>query len=165
MAPRMIGGHVIGPELIGRSDRAVVATRQVVAFPTGVQVEVDAHARGTPAAPTPPTAFHELLREPDLRFRLRFSDGREAAQDDEAGLRTARGPILMVSGCESSRGSQDGEDAHLILWAWPLPPSGPVQLTCSWPSYGLRDASLVLDGDLIVAAALHAQPFWPVPGS
>lgn len=41
MPPQMIGGHVCGPMLIGRSDRAVAATRQVLAFPTGVQVEVE----------------------------------------------------------------------------------------------------------------------------
>ncbi len=164
MPPPMIGGHVAGPAVIGRSDLAVVATRQVLAFPTGVQLEVDAHARGASAGPTSATAFEYLTREPDLRFRLRFSDGREAAQDDEAGLRTGRGPILMVRGAESSHGDPEtGEDAHLILWAWPLPPPGPVELMCSWPSYGLRDKSLILDGDAIRAAALDAQPFWPGP--
>ncbi len=164
MPPQMIGGHVAGPALIGRSDRAVVATRQVLAFPTGVQVEVDAYARG--AAAPPATAHGDLLRETDLRFRLRFSDGREAAQDDDAGLRTGRGPILMLRGCESSYGDPDsGEEAHLTLWAWPLPPSGPFELTCSWPSYELTGKSLVLDGDAIKAAALRAQPFWPAPGS
>jgi hypothetical protein len=166
MPPQMIGAHVSGPALIGRSDRAVVVTRQVLAFPTGVQFEVDAHARGARDVPTSAAVFDDLPREIDLRFRLRFSDGREAAQDDEAGLRTGRGPILMLSRSENSHGgSEDCEDAHLILWSWPLPPSGPVQLTCSWPRYGLCDKSLVLDGDAILAAALRAQPFWPAPGS
>jgi hypothetical protein len=165
MPPQMIGGHVTGPAVIGRSDQAVVATRQVLAFPTGVQVEVDAHARGASAPPLA-AAYGDLLRETDLRFRLRFSDGREATQDDEAGLRTGRGPILMLTGSERGYGDpEDGEETHVILWAWPLPPPGPVELMCSWPSYGLRDKRLVLDGDAIRAAALHAQPFWPVPGS
>jgi hypothetical protein len=163
MPPQMIGAQVSGPQLIARSERAVVVTRQVLAFPTGVQVEVEAHARGARAAPPSAAVFDDRPRETDLRFRLRFSDGREAAQDDEAGLRTGRGPILMLSRSENSYGGpEECEDAHLILWAWPLPPSGPVDLTCSWPSYGLRDTSLVLDGDAILAAAVHAQPFWPV---
>lgn len=72
----------------------------------------------------------------------------------------------MVNGSESSYGGPEGkENAHLTLWVWPLPPSGPVELTCSWPSYGLRDKRLILDGDAIRAAALEAKPFWPASGS
>jgi len=41
MPPPMIGGHVTGPLLITRSDRFVVAVRHVVAFPVGVEVEVE----------------------------------------------------------------------------------------------------------------------------
>jgi hypothetical protein len=160
----MIGGYVAGPILIGRADRVVVAVLQVLAFPAGVQVEVEAHARGSWDA-GPATAPEDLRRGSDLRFRIRFSDGREAAQDDEAGLRSGRGPMLIVGGSESSYGGPDSrEDARLTLWAWPLPPSGPVTLTCSWPRHGLRDASVQLDGEAIRAAARQAEPFWPVPG-
>jgi hypothetical protein len=165
--PHMIGGHVTGPVVIGRSDRLVVAARQVLAFPAGVQVEVEAHARGSWDVREAGTSPENLDRgADDLRFWLQFSDGREAAQDDEAGLRDGRGPVLFVRGYESSSGGPDDpKDVRLTLWAWPLPPSGAVTLTCSWPGHGLRDASILLDGDAIRAAARQAQPFWPVPGA
>jgi hypothetical protein len=155
--PQMVGGYVMGPLLISRSDRVVVAVRQVLAFPTGVEAEVEAHARGprpaTPGRCTPP--------DHSLRFRVQFADGRQAAQDDEAGLRNGRGPTLVVSSSEgSSGGPDDGEDIRMTLWIWPLPPPGPVIVTCSWPSRGLGEASVVLDANAIRVAASQAQPFW-----
>ena len=165
MPPRMIGGYVTGPVLIGRSDGLVVAARQVLAYPAGVEAEMEAHARGSSPGGTPPGPLG-LPGHPELRFRVRFADGRDAAQDDETGLRSGRGPMLVVSNSESSSGGPDDrEDMRLTLWIWPLPPPGPVTVTCSWPRRGLQDASLVLDGDAIAAAASQAQPFWPEPSS
>jgi len=163
MPPRMIGGHVTGPVLIRRSGELVVAARQVLAFPAGVEVEVEAHARGSPGGTAAVAA--DLPGHPPLRFRVRFADGREAAQDDEAGLRSGRGPMLITSGFQvSSGGPDDREDVRLTLWIWPLPPLGPVTVTCSWPERGLDGARLVLDGEEIQAAASQAQPFWPESG-
>src|SRR5580704_2059762 len=156
MPPPMIGGHVTGPVLISRSDRLVVAVRHVVAFPAGVEVEVEAHSRRTGPGPDDATGF------PGLRFRVGLADGREAAQDDEAGLRSGAGPMLVVTGSEgSSGGPDDDEHVRMSLWIWPLPPPGPVTVTCSWPGHGLHDAGIVLDGDAIRAAASQARPFWP----
>jgi hypothetical protein len=164
MPPPMIGGYVTGPVVITRSGSLVIAARQVLAFPAGVEVEAEAHARASRAGTAPVPA--ELPGHPPLKFGVRFADGREAAQDDETGLRSGRGPMLVVTGAQiSSGGSDDPEDVRLTLWIWPLPPPGPVTVTCSWPSRGLRDARLVLDGDAIQAAARRAQPFWPEPSS
>jgi hypothetical protein len=160
MPPQMIGGHVTGPVLIGRSGGLVVAARQVLAFPVGVEIEVEAHAHGSPGGTAPVAA--DLAGYPPIRFSVLFADGREAAQDDEAGLRNGRGPMLVASRIESSSGDMDGrEDVRLALWIWPLPPPGPVTVTCSWLGRGLHDARLALDGGAIRAAASQAQPFWP----
>ncbi len=164
MPPRMTGGYVTGPVPVARSGRLVIVARQVLAFPAGVEVEVEAHARGSPAATGPVPA--DLPGHLPLQFGVRFADGRQAAQDDDTGLRSGRGPMLMVTGAQvSSGGPDDPEDVRLTLWIWPLPPPGPVTLTCSWPSRVLHAARLVLDGDAIQAAAGQAQPWWPEPGS
>jgi hypothetical protein len=160
----MIGGYVTGPVAIARSGSLVIAARQVLAFLAGAEVEVEAHARGSRAGTAPVPA--DLPGHPPLRFHVQFADGREAAQDDETGLRSGRGPMLVVTGAQiSSGGPDDPEDVRLSLWIWPLPPPGPVTVTCSWPSRGLRGARLVLDGDAIQAAARRALPFWPEPSS
>ena len=78
MPPRMIGGHVTGPVLIRRSGGLVVAVRQVLAFPAGMEVEVEAHTRGSADGGTA-SAAADLPGHPPPRFRVRFADGREAA--------------------------------------------------------------------------------------
>lgn len=161
MPPQMIGGYVTGPVLIGRSDGLVVAARQVLAYPVGLEVEVEAHARGSSPGGSPPGPVG-FTGHPQLRFRLRLADGRNVLQDDETGLRSGRGPMMVVSKSESSSGGpDDDEDVRLTLWIWPLPPPGPLTVACSWPRRGLQDASLVLDADAIRTAAFQAQPYWP----
>jgi hypothetical protein len=56
MPPPMTGGYVAGPVPITRSGSLVIAARQVLAFPAGVEVEVEAHARGSRAGTTPDPA-------------------------------------------------------------------------------------------------------------
>jgi hypothetical protein len=167
MPPEMIGGYVTGPIVIARSDGLVVAARQVLAFPVGVQIEIEAHGWRALDVGAISTSQQEHGNGADLRFSLRFSDGSEAVQDDEAGLRSGSGPTLVTRGseCSSSGGLDKREDVRLTLWAWPLPPSGPVTLTCSSPRYGLSDASILLDADAIRAAARRAEPFWPAAGA
>jgi hypothetical protein len=84
-----------------------------------------AHARGARAVSASAAVFDDPPREIDLRFRLRFSDGREAAQDDEAGLRTGRGPILMLSGSQNSYGGACGIGAlsSTVTPSWPPLPA------------------------------------------
>jgi hypothetical protein len=157
----MVGGYVTGPLLISQSDLVVVLVRQVLAFPAGVEVDVEGHARG-PRPAGPASEPLDPAQRLSLRFRVQFADGSQAAQDDEAGLRSGQGPTLIVSGSQSSSGGPDGgEDIRMTLWIWPLPPPGPFALACSWPSRGLDAAGAVLDGNAIRAAASRAQPFWP----
>ncbi|MCM1972203.1 hypothetical protein ABT024_23695 [Streptomyces sp. NPDC002812] len=160
--PRMIGGHVAGPAVIGRTDGLVVLARQVLAYPAGIEIEVEAHARGASSPPGGPAAGPDGFTEPaQPTFRLRLGDGRVVVQDDEAGLRDGRGPVMVVSGYQAARGGpEDGEDVRLTLWTWPLPPPGPLALSCAWPERGLRDATWILDGAAVREAALLARPFW-----
>ncbi|MFZ3494966.1 hypothetical protein ACODT5_17395 [Streptomyces sp. 5.8] len=165
--PRMVGGHVTGPVVIGRTDGVVVVARQVLAYPVGLEIEVEAHARGAASppgegAPPGPVGFTGPARP---AFRLRLPDGRDVVQDETSGLRDGRGPSLVVSGSEGSWGGPEGGgDVRLTLWVRPLPPPGPLTLSCTWPERGLRHAALVLDGDAVRAAALRARPFWAEKG-
>ena len=163
--PKMVGGHVAGPRFIARSENVVVAIRQVLAYPNGVEINVEAHAHGPSVDGSSPvrvpSSADEVFFNHQPRFAVRFADGTEVVQDDEYWLRGGHGPTLMVSGARRGSGGPDNpEDAIVTLWLWPLPPPGPLTLTCSWQRRGL-DASTVLDGDAIRAAAEQAMPFWP----
>ncbi|EST35486.1 hypothetical protein M878_05345 [Streptomyces roseochromogenus subsp. oscitans DS 12.976] len=154
MPPQMVGGQALGPVVMARSGRGVVVVRQVLAFPTGVLIEVEAHGRGT-------WSDSDLDGSP-LRFSIRFGDGRVAVLDDDAGLRNGQGPMLHAYQTQSSGGGPDAsEEIQMSLWLWPLPPAGPVGVTCSWVSAGIGSAELVLDGDALCSAAEQAEPFWP----
>lgn len=153
----MVGGQVLGPVVIARSDRGVLIARHVLAFPSGVVIEVEAHGRGTYDS-----ASYRNPMPRALWFSVRFEDGREAEIDDDFGLRDGRGPMLHAYASQSSGGGRDaGDDIQTNLWLWPLPPPGPVVLTCSWTHAGIDGAELLLDGDALRSAAEHAEPFWP----
>lgn len=163
--PAMLGGHVAGPWFIAREQNLVVAIRQVLAYPNGVEINIEAHAHGPSVDGTSPVRVprdaEEAFFNHQPRFAVRLADGTEVAQDDEYWLRGGRGPTLMVSKAERGSGGPDNhEDALLALWLWPLPPPGTLTLTCSWQRRGLQ-ASTTLDGDAIRAAAEQAVPFWP----
>jgi hypothetical protein len=144
---------------MSRSEGAMVAVRQILAYPVGFEIELESRALGASLNPSP-RELGILSGHSQLLFRIQFADGRNASKDDEAGLRTGRGPMLTACKSETSSGAS-GEHVRQTLWIWPLPPEGPVTLWCSWPNRGLQDASLVLDGDAIRTAASRAQPFWP----
>ena len=82
MPPRMIGGYVTGPILIGRSDGLLVAVRQVLAYPAGVEPGWRPHARRSTADGVPPGPA-DLTAHPQLPFSVRFANDRSAVQDDE----------------------------------------------------------------------------------
>ncbi|MFC1438820.1 hypothetical protein ABUW04_11170 [Streptacidiphilus sp. N1-10] len=156
MPPPMVGGHVTGPVVVARSERAILIVRQVLAYSNGLGIEVEAYGRGT--------YRQEQGRGPDLDHGLRFSlliaDGRVARMDDESGLRDGRGPMMTNAGGQSGGGYDGSEDVRLSLWVWPLPPPGPVVLTCSWERAGLAEAKLTLDPDAIRTAAAASEPYW-----
>ncbi|HEY4019574.1 MAG TPA: hypothetical protein VGM75_12850 [Pseudonocardiaceae bacterium] len=159
--PRMIGGHATGALVIARSDGLVVALRQILAYPTGFEIEIEAHARGaSPGGPPPDPSEVHTHGQPD--FRLRLADGTDVREGDKIGFRGGHGPMLVLSSAGSSWGSDPTgrEDFRLTLWAWPLPPPGPLTLISTWPRRGLDETYLALDGEAIRAAALRAEPFW-----
>jgi hypothetical protein len=45
-------------------------------------------------------------------------------------------------------------------WLWPLPPAGPLQLSCEWPTAGIALSSVEIDADAIRADAQQALPLW-----
>lgn len=147
--PDMVGGHVTGPLFLAREQRLVIAVRQVMAYPNGVEIDVIARAFG-PAEP-------DGKQWPE--FWVRLADGTEVVQDDEYWLRSGTGPTLMLSNASRSWGDPDNRaDLRGSLWLWPLP--GPITLGVRWPVRGLADTSVELDGDAIAAAANRAVPFW-----
>jgi hypothetical protein len=153
----MIGGHAAGAMVIARSPNAMVAFRRVTAFPTGVEFDVEAHARGISRSVAD--------KGPWPNFEVRFFDSRRAALSG----RTAQRPEIGAAGLSAGRWTSgyaggahgDSDVNHFIdLWLWPLPPSGSVIFTTSWIEAGIPESEVTLNGADLRAAAEMAVSYW-----
>jgi hypothetical protein len=45
-------------------------------------------------------------------------------------------------------------------WLWPLPPPGPLRVSCEWPVAGIELASVEIDAAAIRAASTRARTLW-----
>ncbi|RMI42125.1 hypothetical protein EBO15_20680 [Actinomadura harenae] len=171
----MLGCPVPIEQVVARSDHAVVALQQAIAFPEGCRLGVqlavrrgsmdrarwtrlvDRHSNGDPDV---------IPADGDLTFGVRFPDGSEAATAGGTFRKRAHPtgqpnpPTLIETGSGSSSGDQLYESDRQ-LWLWPLPPPGPFQFVIEWRILGIDTTAATLDGALIVQAAAHATPYWP----
>ena len=67
-------------------------------------------------------------------------------------------PVGPIIGQQSGGGGGHRWDFNYFIW--PLPPDGPVTITCTWPGRGLQTAGKALDGTAIRAAGLKSRSVW-----
>jgi hypothetical protein len=105
-----------------------------------------------------------------LRFAVRYADGTESENErpaiggvgrasvgvDEASLSEEPTGVHVVPVAASTT-SHAGES---VYWAFPLPPPGPVIITCEWVSAGVPPESIRLDGARIREAGLRSVALW-----
>ena len=65
------------------------------------------------------------------------------------------GPVIG-----SMSGGGGGKHWDFNFFVWPLPPDGPVMVTCRWPARGLQTAGKELNGTAIRAAGLKSKSVW-----
>ncbi len=100
--------------------------------------------------PDPPWELAAARRS--FRFGLQLSDGSKVI-GRHGGRRPDHdceptGPILwpFLAG--------GGPRSHFSRWwAWPLPPSGPLECVCEWPTFGIAETRAGIDAQLILDAA------------
>jgi hypothetical protein len=168
--PRDILGRPAAVEqFVVRSEHAVVALRQVVAFPSGCLLGLVLAAR---RGSLPERvwdglvgSFHELT-EAGLRLGVRYPGGAKATTVRSAfpgwAYPTDRPepPMLVEAGGGSSSDDSDYRGDR-ELWLWPLPPPGPFEFVVEWPAMGIDLTATTLDGDAITRAAERSEPYWP----
>ena len=121
----------------------------------------------------PPSGVHgrwslsERLAPGGLRWGITFSDGRRAWSPglspwselpDGTPLEQWLPLAPFLEGL--ARPSIYAETWTRDVWLWPLPPPGPVSVTCSWPDRGIAPTTCEVDGGALRAASLHAEPVW-----
>jgi hypothetical protein len=146
------------------SDRAAVAIVGMTAYTTGFEFSVARRIRpgipGLDQGPAPEIFRRDFNGPPSFQLSLQLSDGRTVVDGRPSGDAEPAGPILMPRG--------GGGTSHSQLqrwWAWPLPPSGPLDVICQWPAYGISETRVRIDAQLILDAARQSIPLWPQDGA
>jgi hypothetical protein len=168
---------VVLPEavVLAHSGRGVVALSHAVAYSTGVSFEFVARARRLSQAEAN-RVFHEqhMFEEKDLpdallRIGLELADGSRVSN---LGGWRAQGrlmdpdtepvdPVLLphAGGGGSSTGGQ--VTMRPGYWLWPLPPPGPLRISCEWPLVDIELTTVEIDGTALADAARQPRSLWP----
>jgi hypothetical protein len=112
-----------------RSEQTAIAITGVWAYSNGFEFFVTRIIRpdapGFDEDPVPGAARGTLAERQSFRIILRLADGSEVVSGRSGGDAEPAGPILRSSG--------GGGSSHRVVvrwWAWPLPPSGPLEFIC-----------------------------------
>jgi len=140
-----------------RSEQTAIAITGLSAYTNGFEIFVTRLIRpdapGFDEDPAPGAPRGILAERQYFQISLRLSDGRLITSGRPRGDAEPRQPILR------SRGG--GGTSHYLLarwWAWPLPPSGPLEFICQ---LGTNETRVGIDAQLILDAAQRSVRVWP----
>ncbi len=110
-------------------------------------------APGFDEDPVPGAPRGTLAERQSFQISLQLPDGRKVVSGGPDSGAEPTGPILQ------SRGG--GGSSHRVVlrwWAWPLPPSGPLEFICQ---LGTGETRVSMDAQLILDASQHTVRAWP----
>lgn len=138
--------------LFDRSDRAAIAITSMSAYTNGFEFVVTRLIRpGTPGWDQEPFAAHR-----SFEVSLQLSDGRTVSTGKPPGDAEPAAPFLRMNG-----GGGSSHYNQSRWWAWPLPPSGPLEFICQWPTLGISETRVSIEAELILGAARRSVQAWP----
>lgn len=141
---------------LGRSEQAAIAITGMSAYSNGFEFVVTALIHPGAAGFDAETPNGRMLTHQPYQIGLQLSDGRTVISDRPHGDAEPTGPILQPRG-----GGGTSHYQHRRLWAWPLPPSGPLEFFCHWPTLGSDETRVGIDAQLILDTARRSIQVWP----
>jgi hypothetical protein len=162
--------------VLAETDASAVVLTHCVAYTNGFALGIGIRHRVEPERPR--SANPQAMRIPheppemSLTLTIRFADGRESqgagGRGMPAQLRSAlestdldaeppepAGPL--ISGIGGGGGGRRWDQQY---WVSPLPPDGPMRVSCQWPAGGIPDGQIELDGAAIRRAGEGSQKLW-----
>jgi hypothetical protein len=138
-----------------RSEQAAIAITGISAYTNGFEIFVTCLIRpGAPGFDTYPPSG--MPAHGSFQISLQLSDGRKIISARPQGDSEPAEPILRPRG--------GGGTSHYQLsrwWAWPLPPSGPLEFICQWPTLRTGETRVGIEAQLILDAARRSVQPWP----
>jgi hypothetical protein len=163
--------------VLATSATAKVSVQDIVAFPTGFELQVRSEyvvradlwdpMQGLAGLSGRPGDQEGALSDEHIRFRIQFSDGSEANNFGPSTSKpTKPGPYLQYWSGKGEHGRGIGEWARTeaTLWVWPIPPVGPLGFACEWPAHAINLTRHEVDATLIREASRRATDSWPDEG-
>ena len=139
-----------------RSEQTAIAITGVWAYSNGFEFFVTRLIRpdttGFDEDPVPGSRGSILAERQSFQVSLQLADGTKVISGRSDGDAKPTGPILR------SRGG--GGSSHRVVlrwWAWPMPPSGPLEFICP---LGTGETRVSMDAQLILDASQHSVRVW-----
>ncbi len=140
-----------------RSEQTAIAITGISAYSNGFEFFVTRLIRpdapGFDEDPVPGALRGMLAERQSFQVSLQLADGSKVVSGRPHSDAEPTGPILQ------SRGG-GGSSHHMVLrwWAWPLPPSGPLEFICQ---LGTGETRVGIDAQLILDASRRSVRVWP----
>jgi hypothetical protein len=150
----------VGSLVFERSVDAAMAITGISAYTNGFEFALTRIIRpGAPGwdggvMPAAPEPWRGVDRAAEISLQL--SDGTIVTSDTPHDGSEPAGPILRSDG-----GGGTANRQVLRWWAWPLPPPGPLEFICHWPTFGIAETRASIDAQLILDAARQSVRLWP----
>ena len=170
-----LGAAVPLGQIVGRSDRGVVAISHALVYSSGLSFDLQAQVEGLRPDQSN-LVFHEQhhggvnpeeLSDGFLRFGVELPDG---ARVSNLGLRRrwanpAEGepdsPVLSSAGGSGGTTSAGRSSLQQSYWLWPLPQDGTLRLFCEWPIAAIGLTSVDVEARSLRDAAASVVKIWP----
>jgi len=137
----------------GPPGHTAIAITGLSAFSSGFEIFITQLVRPDHPGFDPDPVAGAISGPLSFEISLRLSDGLTVTTGKSPGDAEPDGPILRRRG-----GGGTSHYRQMRWWAWPLPPSGPLEFICH---LGTIESRVVIDAQLILDAARHSVRAWP----
>jgi hypothetical protein len=145
-ARELIAGDANLNLVIGRSAHAQVALASLLAYPSGIVLDIRYSASGAGDDPVGQVGLPVVTIE---------YPGGVAVSSDSLIERAFESEVLAVREHGGGAGPGHGDWEY---WMSPLPGAGELLLSCQWPAAGIEDTVTAVDTTIIREAAARARP-------
>ncbi len=157
-------------EMLAITDRTALIVAGARVYSNGVEFVIDRRLRRGSLTQREWQRAHfgasghlEQFEPGRLRYGLALGDGQHLvlgrpvlpSPDDDA----STGHSIFATG-GGGGGSNRFARYEDVIWLWPLPPEGPLEVVAQWPEQGIPESRVVLDGGALRSVATQAHRVW-----